>query len=420
MMASRSLLALAAVISAVCAVAVPAEEWEVALLKRQEPGTPLFACHSSCGTAVTQSRGANACTDTAFQNNYSACLACAGPSNQNIWILYGNTLSAAGTRCGLSTSPASSVEPTPEEPAPAPAPAPTPSTSPSLTSTPEPISPPADDDSTPADDDSPPPADTGSTPVADPVSTPLAPTPTLVSSAYTPYPTGTSPPSSNGTSVVFTGAAAAAAASGGRGHLAATFVTLGDALSSFLESPDPSTVGMCAAGKKDENGWPDGKPRRWNAAKHFRFDAVGVQRWALSNTLCAVAVVSLSIALKYAIHYSVKISSDLFSEPTLILQRSDLKTLWNLGFGTVTSASLFRWSAPISGSPGSHEERATSKLTSDHPVASVHGIQQDVHTHVLLARKEQAGTQKQAATSHVATGLPTLNVLPLAPVPLSI
>ncbi len=32
--------------------------------------------------------------------------------------------------------------------------------------------------------------------------------------------------------------------------------------------------------------------------------------------------------------------------------RSNIKTLWDLGFGTVTSASLIRWSSPILGSPG--------------------------------------------------------------------
>ncbi|KAG4442025.1 hypothetical protein IFR05_002493 [Cadophora sp. M221] len=118
-----------------------------------------------------------------------------------------------------------------------------------------------------------------------------------------------------------------------------TFVTLGDALSSFLDDPDRNTVGMCIATKQDfENGWPDGEPKRWIVRKHFTYEAVGLQRWVGSNTMCAVAVIALSFALKYAIHYTTT--------------ASDIKTLWDLGFGTVTSASLIRWNTPILGSPG--------------------------------------------------------------------
>ncbi|KAH7383464.1 hypothetical protein BKA64DRAFT_582563, partial [Cadophora sp. MPI-SDFR-AT-0126] len=118
-----------------------------------------------------------------------------------------------------------------------------------------------------------------------------------------------------------------------------TFVTLGDALSSFLEVPDRYTMGMCIARKKEfENAWPDGEPKRWDVRKHFRFEAVGLQRWIGSNTLCAVALIALSLALKYAIHYTTT--------------ASDIKTLWDLGFGTVTSASLIRWNTPVLGSPG--------------------------------------------------------------------
>lgn len=65
-----------------------------------------------------------------------------------------------------------------------------------------------------------------------------------------------------------------------------TFVTLGDALSSFLDDPDRNTVGMCIATKKDfENGWPDGEPKRWTVKKHFTYEAVGLQRWIGSNTM---------------------------------------------------------------------------------------------------------------------------------------
>lgn len=64
------------------------------------------------------------------------------------------------------------------------------------------------------------------------------------------------------------------------------FVPLGDALCSFLEDPDQNTLGMCIARKKEfDNAWPDGGPKRWKEKKHFRYEAVGLQRWIGSNTM---------------------------------------------------------------------------------------------------------------------------------------
>jgi len=64
-----------------------------------------------------------------------------------------------------------------------------------------------------------------------------------------------------------------------------TFVTLGDALSALLERPDPSTANMCIAAKSDFEGgfWPEHAPKRWTLKRHFRFEAVGLGRFALSN-----------------------------------------------------------------------------------------------------------------------------------------
>jgi len=64
-----------------------------------------------------------------------------------------------------------------------------------------------------------------------------------------------------------------------------TLVTLGDALDTLLQRPDPHTVGMCIAKKKDfeDGAWPVSEARRWNPKKHFRFDAVGLRRWILTN-----------------------------------------------------------------------------------------------------------------------------------------
>jgi hypothetical protein len=93
-----------------------------ALLKRQEPGTPAYACHEACGTfirflagsritnthtgtAITLSKGADPCTNAGFTTQYDACLQCAGPDDVNIWRYYGGTLGKAGAACGLDTQP---------------------------------------------------------------------------------------------------------------------------------------------------------------------------------------------------------------------------------------------------------------------------------------------------------------------------
>jgi len=67
-----------------------------------------------------------------------------------------------------------------------------------------------------------------------------------------------------------------------------TLLTLGDAIASFLERPDPTTKGMCTLTMKDiKSGyWPDNpKPRRWEYTRHFRWEAVGLWRWVGSNAL---------------------------------------------------------------------------------------------------------------------------------------
>ncbi|CZT03955.1 uncharacterized protein RAG0_10568 [Rhynchosporium agropyri] len=107
MIGMRSFAALVAVLRVVYGSGLPAPEddWHLTLLKRQAPGTPQYACHFACGTAITLSRGASPCTNDAFLTDYADCLACAGPADMNIWKYYGGTLTTVGTTCGLSTTP---------------------------------------------------------------------------------------------------------------------------------------------------------------------------------------------------------------------------------------------------------------------------------------------------------------------------
>ncbi|KAH8674555.1 hypothetical protein BGZ60DRAFT_274416 [Tricladium varicosporioides] len=89
-----------------------AEDWPVALLKRQEPGTNAYNCHDNCGQAIIGFRSTGYCTNPAFLSNYANCLICSGPDNVNIWIMYGTTLTRAATSCGgLSTTPLSGKQP---------------------------------------------------------------------------------------------------------------------------------------------------------------------------------------------------------------------------------------------------------------------------------------------------------------------
>ena len=87
------------------------EDIFAALLKRQAPGTPSYNCHDNCGQAITLSRRPDPCKNEAFKANYNNCLQCAGPDNYNIWRMYGNTLSTAGSNCGFSTTPLSGKQP---------------------------------------------------------------------------------------------------------------------------------------------------------------------------------------------------------------------------------------------------------------------------------------------------------------------
>jgi hypothetical protein len=66
-----------------------------------------------------------------------------------------------------------------------------------------------------------------------------------------------------------------------------SMVTLGDAVSSFLEKPDPYTDGMCIVTKREieKGSWSRNEPKRWKTRMNFRCEAVGVRRWILSNSL---------------------------------------------------------------------------------------------------------------------------------------
>lgn len=136
------------------------------LLKRQEPGSPAYNCHNTCGEfsclhlgracifcffrrltshlpqtgqAIRQGRfsGDARCSNDVFKTNYANCLKCSGPDNANIWSMYGRTLENYGRACGLSTTPASGKQDAIPEALPAVDPAASPASSPATTAPPQ-------------------------------------------------------------------------------------------------------------------------------------------------------------------------------------------------------------------------------------------------------------------------------------------
>ncbi|KAK4208548.1 hypothetical protein QBC37DRAFT_325535 [Rhypophila decipiens] len=111
-----------------------------------------------------------------------------------------------------------------------------------------------------------------------------------------------------------------------------TLLTLGDAIASFLDRPDPTTRGMCTLTMKDVKSgyWPDNpEASRWQYSKHFRWEAVGLWRWVGSNVFTCMTLGAFSFLLYCAIETTTT--------------NPDLMSWYNLGFGVVTSSSLVRW-----------------------------------------------------------------------------
>ncbi|KAF6222037.1 hypothetical protein HO133_001123 [Letharia lupina] len=139
-------------------------------------------------------------------------------------------------------------------------------------------------------------------------------------------------------------------------------VTLGDAIQSFLQEPDPSTEGMCLASKAHFNDarmtkvsmsqnrglrrlwqktnsnktqWID-KPMEWSNRRHWWFSSASLKRWLVCNILCVATLGAAGGCLALGI-----------GNPNLT-DRS-LAYLWQLGYGTVASESMISWSLPGTG-----------------------------------------------------------------------
>jgi len=82
-----------------------------------------------------------------------------------------------------------------------------------------------------------------------------------------------------------------------------TLVTLGDAVDSFLRTPDPTTIGMCSANRefierKWRHGWRTG-PRQWEQKGVQRWwTCVSKKRWITCNFFCSITIIFAGILLR--------------------------------------------------------------------------------------------------------------------------
>ena len=66
-----------------------------------------------------------------------------------------------------------------------------------------------------------------------------------------------------------------------------TMVTIGDAITSFLDDPDQTTAGICLTSKRDilKGRWKNQGAKRWAPVRHFWFRAASIKRWLTCNIL---------------------------------------------------------------------------------------------------------------------------------------
>ncbi|KAL0937782.1 uncharacterized protein CTRU02_207513 [Colletotrichum truncatum] len=97
---------LASVASMVSAIGFEYPEGVPALEKRQDPGTPRYACHENCGTLITLGRTEGYCSTAEWSTRYDACMACA--NEFGIWMYYQSGVTNAAKACGQTPNPAPS------------------------------------------------------------------------------------------------------------------------------------------------------------------------------------------------------------------------------------------------------------------------------------------------------------------------
>ena len=81
-----------------------------------------------------------------------------------------------------------------------------------------------------------------------------------------------------------------------------TLVTLGDAVDSFLRTPDQTTIGMCFADRQFikrewERGWTTG-PREWKKGVQRWWTSASKTRWIACNFFCLIIIIAAGVSLR--------------------------------------------------------------------------------------------------------------------------
>ncbi|CAM1509531.1 Fc.00g032700.m01.CDS01 [Cosmosporella sp. VM-42] len=106
-------------------------------------------------------------------------------------------------------------------------------------------------------------------------------------------------------------------------------LVLGDAIESFLTSPDVSSARSCLVSAKDIKDKPKGAwtgPRKWSFSKKRWSTAVSGRRWASSFILYSIAFTVSVVLFGWGI--------------TALMGPHDFASWWNLGFGKVSETAL--------------------------------------------------------------------------------
>ncbi|KAI9782505.1 MAG: hypothetical protein M1839_004991 [Geoglossum umbratile] len=125
-----------------------------------------------------------------------------------------------------------------------------------------------------------------------------------------------------------------------------TLVTLGDAVSSFLETPDTFTEGMCLVTKSDisDHGWERaGPPKVYKPMRNFWFKSASWQMWAIYNVSCIGVIILAGILLRVGLE-NLEAPSDPFKIPYQATSRiKTLQDIAKIGLGAVTTSSLIKF-----------------------------------------------------------------------------
>lgn len=120
----------------------------------------------------------------------------------------------------------------------------------------------------------------------------------------------------------------------------APLMTVGDAVASFLGTPDPSTQGMCLVTKEDiRNGAKKGAgwvpmAKQYGGRRRRRFAAASRLRWLISIGLLLFAIVLVAVLLIWSIGETPSASH---------------AAIFSLGLGAVTPITFIRWQLPSRG-----------------------------------------------------------------------